>query len=132
MTALVDTSAFIAVLLADDQNHTQAADIFRRLMSAAEPPVTHNYVVLETCAVLQRRSGIAAVRKFTDDIMPVVRMEWVSEEDHAGGVAALLTSARRELSLVDCVSFALMRRLGLARAFCFDPHFAEQGFEVCS
>jgi len=31
---------------------------------------------------------------------------------------------------VDCVSFELMRRLGLARAFCFDSHFDEQGFET--
>jgi predicted nucleic acid-binding protein len=43
-------------------------------------------------------------------------------------MAALLTAGRRELSLVDCVSFACMRRLGITRALHFDRHFKEQGF----
>jgi len=53
---------------------------------------------------------------------------WVDADLHAEGTAAQLTAARRELSLVDCVSFACMRREGLTRAFHFDRHFREQGF----
>ncbi len=41
-----------------------------------------------------------------------------------------VAAGRRQLSLVDCVSFEVMRRIGLNRAFCLDPHFEEQGFEV--
>jgi predicted nucleic acid-binding protein len=41
-----------------------------------------------------------------------------------------LTSARRRLSLVDCTSFEVMRRLGITSAFAIDRHFVEQGFEV--
>ena|GEM_PF-3548981 len=44
------------------------------------------------------------------------------------GVSALLTSGREQLSLVDCVSFELMRQLGIRTAFTFDRHFEEQGF----
>jgi len=49
---------------------------------------------------------------------------------YGAGVAALLTAGRRQLSLVDCVSFLTMRRLNLKMAFAFDRHFTEQGFEV--
>lgn len=42
--------------------------------------------------------------------------------------SAVLESDRRKLSLVDCISFEVMR--SIARVFCFDPHFAEQGFEI--
>jgi hypothetical protein len=28
------------------------------------------------------------------------------------------------------VSFEAMRRMGLTNTFCFDPHFAEQGFRI--
>jgi predicted nucleic acid-binding protein len=34
------------------------------------------------------------------------------------------------LSLTDCVSFAVIRRLGLRKVFCFDRHFQEQGIEI--
>ena len=131
MSVFVDTSAFVALLLAGDANHAEAAALFRRLLESTEPLLTHNYAMVETCAVLQRRVGVGAVRRFADDVMPVVAMDWVRPDDHAAGVAALLTGARRELSLVDCVSFAIMRRLGVTRVFCFDPDFTEQGFEVC-
>jgi predicted nucleic acid-binding protein len=43
--------------------------------------------------------------------------------------SALLTANRRQLSLVDCVSFEMMRRLGIKTAFTYDRHFSEQGFE---
>jgi predicted nucleic acid-binding protein len=36
---------------------------------------------------------------------------------------------RRGLSLVDCTSFAIVRRQAITRAFHFDRHFQEQGFE---
>ncbi|WP_264844572.1 PIN domain-containing protein [Caldinitratiruptor microaerophilus] len=33
------------------------------------------------------------------------------------------------LSLVDALSFAIMRELGLRRCFAFDDHFPQAGFE---
>ena len=43
-------------------------------------------------------------------------------------VVALLAASRRGLSLVDCVSFEVMRESGLKSAFTFDGHFREYGF----
>jgi predicted nucleic acid-binding protein len=59
--------------------------------------------------------------------MPAFK-HWETEM-HEAGVAALLSVQRRHLSLVDCVSFDVIHRHGLSRAFAFDPHFAEQGFD---
>lgn len=39
----------------------------------------------------------------------------------------MLTANRRNLSLVDCVSFAAMRKLNIQYYFAFDKHFEEQG-----
>ncbi len=44
--------------------------------------------------------------------------------------AALLAGVRRGVSLVDCCCFQVMRRLGPERAFAFDRHFANAGFQV--
>ena len=43
-------------------------------------------------------------------------------------VHGLLDAGRRKLSLVDCLSFAVMREMGIREVFVFDQHFAEQGF----
>ena len=48
--------------------------------------------------------------------------------NHRAGVASVLAANQRRLSLVDCVSFEVMRRLGIREAFAFDAHFADQGF----
>jgi predicted nucleic acid-binding protein len=34
------------------------------------------------------------------------------------------------LSLVDCVSFEVLRRLDVRECLVFDPHFDEQGFTL--
>ena len=54
----------------------------------------------------------------------------MSSEDHRAAAAALLAAGRRGISLVDCSSFEVMRRLGLERAFAFGRHFAEAGFQL--
>ena len=128
MSLFVDTSALLAVLHAGDESHARAARSFRALIESNEELVTTNYVLVETTALLQHRFGPAAVRGFLDDVAPVLGVEWVDAELHAEGTAALVTAGRRELSLVDCVSFACMRRRGITRAFHFDRHFREQGF----
>ncbi len=62
-----------------------------------------------------------------DNVLPSLQVEWVLENDHSQAVALLRAQSRR-VSLVDGVSFVLMRRMGIATAFAFDPHYLEQGF----
>lgn len=66
----------------------------------------------------------------TDDLLPVVDVEWIGRELHEKAVSALIAASRRELSLVDAVSFEAMRQRGLDRAFAFDRHFEEAGFSL--
>jgi predicted nucleic acid-binding protein len=129
VSVFVDTSALLAVLSADDTEHAKAAATFGRLLERSAALVTTNYCVLETVALVQHRFGLPAVRSFHHDLLPVIDIAWIEAEDHAAGMMAMLTANRRELSLVDCTSFALMRRLGIRRAFHFDRHFREQGFQ---
>lgn len=129
MNVFVDTSAFFAVLDADDENHDAAKQMWEDLLAQEAVLVCSNYVLVETLALVQHRLGIPAVRVFQEDIMPVLNIEWVDEPLHQVGIASVLAAARRELSLVDCVSFEIMRRSGIKTAFVFNHHFDEQGFE---
>lgn len=130
MTTFVDTSALLALLDADEERHAAAADAWRDLLLADEPLLTSNYVLVECFALAQRRLGMAAARALEEDLLPVVGVHWIDATDHAAAVESFLTAARRGLSLVDCTSFRVMRRLRLRRAFAFDMDFLEQGFEV--
>lgn len=126
----VDTSAVLAIMNARDVRHAEAARIWAALLASAGALVTTNYVLVETGALVQSRMGMAAAQVLAEDIAPALDVSWVDEELHRAGTAALLTARRRDLSLVDCISFEVMRRRGVTRAFAFDPHFPEQGFEV--
>ena len=128
MSYFVDTSAFLAILDAGDAWHQPADSLWRRLLDEDHPLVTTNYVVVESCAVAQRRLSLEAVRTLQGDILPLVVIRWVDETTHQAAMTAMLTAGRRQLSLVDCTSFEVMRRLNIGRAFTFDRHFAEQGF----
>ena len=130
MTVFVDTSALIALLDADEAKHAACAREWKRLLGSDASLVTSNYVIVETCAVAQRRLGMDAVRSLTTDFMPLLAIDWVEETLHGAGHAAMLTANRKELSLVDCVSFEIMRRRDVGTAFALDRDFADQGFSV--
>ena len=130
MSVFIDTSAFYAVMDADDDRHAAARGEWDRLLESQETLHTTNYVLVETTALLQSRLGMDSLRTFTADILPILTIFWVGEGLHRSAHHALLVSGRRNLSLVDCTSFEALRSLGLDNAFCFDPHFAEQGFRI--
>jgi predicted nucleic acid-binding protein len=126
----LDASALYAVFDAGDTSHETAARAWDELLRSDAPLHTINYVALELAAVLQRRLGVDAVDALTTYVLPLVNVIWVDDALHAQGTAGVLAARRRDLSLVDCTSFAAMRRLGLHTVFSLDTHFAEQGFTV--
>lgn len=128
MRVYVDTSAFLALIDADDNYHLPAKRTWFDLLDQRCALFTSNYVLIETHALLQNRLGMEAVRAFHDNVYPILHVKWVGKESHEMGVAAVLTSNRRSLSLVDCLSFITMRHHHIDAAFTFDRHFAEQGF----
>jgi len=125
-----DTSALYAVLDRDDDNHGPAAGVWPELLAESHGLVTSNYVLVETMALVQSRLGMDALRVLLHDVVPVLGVRWITEEIHHAAALAVIASNRRRLSLVDCTSFEMMRRLGVRTAFVFDPHFAEQGFAL--
>ena len=130
MRIFIDTSAFYALLDRDDENHQKAKRAWTGMLHSENTLVTSNYVLVETFALLLHRLGIDALRGFQDAIVPLVNVEFVSSEMHRSSVSALLSASRRNLSLVDCVSFEVMRTLEIKTVFVFDLHFEEQGFMI--
>lgn len=125
---LVDTSALIALLNREDRYHDDATLVWRRLVLQDEPVICTNYVVVEAIALVQRRLGLAAVRRLLQDLIPWLSIEWVQPEIHGVAISALLAANRRGLSIVDCVSFEVARRKRVSAIFAYDRDFVEHGF----
>jgi predicted nucleic acid-binding protein len=128
MSIFIDTSGFIAMLDADDAFHAIATKTWTNILTSQETLATTNYVLVETCALVQNRLGTHAVKLFQEDVVPVLSIQWIDKTMHYAAISVMLSIGRKKLSLVDCVSFAAMRLLEIPTVFTFDKHFKEQEF----
>jgi predicted nucleic acid-binding protein len=76
----------------------------------------------------RRRRAIATAGRFRSGVMDLA--EWIDKTVHHAAMGVMLAAERKNLSLVDCVSFESMRLGGITTAFTLDKHFKEQGF-IC-
>ena len=123
----LDTSAVYALADARDANHDNAVDLFKMALENAEELLVHNYILVESAALLQRRLGLTSALHFLDDAKSF-KVHWIREEDHDNAAALLNQRSRRGLSLVDCMSFVVMRNYGVQDSLAFDPDFEREGF----
>lgn len=127
----VDTSALIALLDADDDCHTEAADIWNRLVEGTDELISTSYVMIESFALSQSHLGPEASETLAEDVIPLLRTIWVEPAQRAELTATFKRSGGPK-SLTDCASFDTMRRNQVTKAFTFDPQFKEEGFEQIS
>ena len=128
----VDTSALFALLVDTDDNHEAARAAAPSLRDQDASLVTSSFVVLETVTLLQTRIGVAAVRIFYRDVLPLLKVAWINEDLLHRAMSALLASSHRRVSLTDWSSITLMRERGIVHVFAFDDDFASQGLELVS
>lgn len=130
MAVFVDTSGLYAVIDRADECHPGAATTWQRIVEEGEILLTSSYVIQEAFALVGHCLGLEVIQLLHNDIIPSLRVRWIDAPQHERGVAFLLARYERDLSLVDCVSFDLMRREGIDTAFAFDRHFDVQGFST--
>ena len=125
----VDTSAIYALAESGDPNHPAAVLRLQQILDSQEGMLTHNYVLLESVALLQARLGLAQAVKFADDSANFT-IEWIDKSLHLYGIRQWQKSGKRHISLVDHISFLVMRRHHVKIAFAFDPDFEREGFKL--
>ena len=131
-SAFVDTSAFVALLNPDEEEHELAQAALSTLLEERVALFTSNYVFAETYTALMARVGrgdaIEWGRRFrAGGAIGLVRIEedveeeaWKILEDHDD----------KGWSYVDATSFALIERDGMSEAFALDGHFRQRGLSV--
>ena len=112
---------------AADPNHQHASSRLQSTLDRREPVLTHNYVVLESAALIQSRLGLRAALAFLRGAR-LLHVHWVTQDEHRNAVEMLDQRNRRNLSFVDCVSFLVMREHGVTAALAYDADFEREGF----
>ena len=129
MSVFVDTSAWLALASAGDQDHPAARKAFAELVARDERLVTTSYVLAETMGLIQHRLGWKPLELFAA-MAQTCEVTWVDGARHRAAEDLLFQRRKRRVNIVDAASFTVMRELGLETAFAFDADFAREGFQV--
>ena len=101
--------------------------MFEAAMRAGEGILVHNYVVVESAALLQNRLGQDTSLRFLRESRAFT-IQWVEPDLHDQATDYLAHSGLSKLSFVDAMSFVVMRLHSITCFIGFDRHFIEAGF----
>jgi hypothetical protein len=73
----------------------------------------------------RRRRALEALTRLLSE--KTARIEWVKESDVRAAFSLFQRLSDKEWSFTDCVSYVIMGRLGIKKAFAFDHHFRQFG-----
>lgn len=126
----IDTGAFLARYLANDQYHQQAVDFWDHIKKQRESCFTSSFVLSETFTLLGRRAGYDfAVQRasniYVSTFLSILRPD---SADELKALELFSKSSDQRVSFTDCISFTLMRKRKIKRVFSFDHHFQMAGF----
>jgi predicted nucleic acid-binding protein len=131
MTSLfLDANYVIALEVSDDQHHHDAQQHWTKLLESPLSLVTTSYVLDEVVTFLNSkrlRSKAVSVGNNLLNASPI-QLIHTDEALFYEGWQYFGQHADKTFSLIDCISFVLMNRLGIAEALTFDRHFAQAGF----
>ena len=126
----VDTGAWFALAVANDPDHEAA---MRWLRQNHEPLITSDYVLAETATLIRMRDKTARGHRLAVRVASSLLgqqsaiLQSVTAADRQNALQIFRVYSDHLFSFVDCTSFAVMERLGIAQAFAFDSHFDEYG-----
>jgi len=128
----VDAGALIARYRQTDEYHGAAVLAWRQIERRRLACATSSLVLYEAARFLCRTVGIVAAAGrlriwLSSEIWTVLRPDVEVELD---AIDLLVKYADQQIGFEDCVSFVLIRRHRITRAFTFDNHFAVSGLEL--
>lgn len=121
MSLFVDSSVWFAAVVARDRGNARA----KAILGGNTDHITTDHVLVETWLLLNSRYRRNAAETFWDRIRRgPARIEHVTAADLEAAWAIGEIFPDQNFSIVDRTSFAVMERLGIARAASFDDDFA--------
>lgn len=130
IAVFLDTAGLLALWDTSDQWHAAADKAYCELREGRRELLTTTFVLLECGNAAARRPYRAAVDELRQRMESSGTLITPGEEDWREAWAAYRRAEVGRAGIVDHVSFAVMRRLGLGDAFTHDHHFQAAGFRT--
>jgi predicted nucleic acid-binding protein len=126
----IDTGYLLALEIASDQYHQAATQHWQGIVAALPRLVTTSYVFDEVVTFFNSRRQHAKAIQVGNNLLqsPSVQFIHVDTALFYAGWAYFQRHQDKDYSLTDCISFLVMQKLGIQRAFAFDQHFVQAGF----
>lgn len=131
--ALIDTSALLALSHARDQHHARAVEVAAGHRATGGTFVSTTLVLSEFYSHLLYLRDATVARTALRHLLEDPIQSWISVGPDLVGEAlsgGLVRFDDQPFSLVDAVSFEVMRTERIRSAFAFDHHFEVAGFEL--
>jgi uncharacterized protein len=124
----LDTVGLLALWNASDQWRPAAVSAFKTILLNRRPYVTTEAVLLECGNAASRTPFRHKVVETRKELLANNGLIAITDQDWSDAWAEYQRGHPGDPGIVDCISFAVMRRLGLTEAFTNDQHFAAAGF----
>jgi predicted nucleic acid-binding protein len=124
----LDTDGLIALWDASDQWHSAAEGAYRDARKARREFCTTSFVMLECGNSASRRPYRGRVVQTLRQLTADGALHFPTDDDWRDGWLDYEAGRAGDASIVDCISFAVMRRLGITEVFTNDQHFTAAGF----
>ena len=125
----VDTSGWYPLLFSGSRRHAEMAKLAR---VPGTRFVTSTYVLDELVSLMLTRRAYSIAARTGSYIRSAreVRLEHPDAAEEAKAWRLFLDRPDKMYSLTDCLSFVIMRRLGISEVIATDDHFRQEGFTV--
>jgi predicted nucleic acid-binding protein len=121
---LIDSDAFIGLLVKEDANHARAEEVFANIQEYRLNPATTNLVVAETATLFSRRSGQDSACLFLD-FAKKFQTIYLDERLHQLTVALFEQQRKKNTSFVDMANVVVARELDIPQLAAFDRVYTD-------
>ncbi len=132
MRIFLDTSFFIALSDEKDKNHQKAKTSLGNHVKKGARFVTGRNILIEYLDGVTKRIGKEKAVDELDNILnsKLLVAEPLKEDDWDKAIIYFRKYHDHQIDMTDCLSFAIMERLGLKNVLTFDNDFRVHGYEI--
>jgi len=132
MKIFADTSAWLALHDRNDKYHQEALTKSYQIKQQKLEIVTSDYILDESITIILFRVSHSSALLFGESILSsrIVNLINIDKAYLQKTIKCFKKFQDKRFSFTDCTSYVLMKDLKIQKAFTFDDHFRQMGFEI--